>query len=94
MLANMQQADAWVNLVPGEEVIVTALPLYHIFSLTANCLVYMRGGGCNLLITNPRDIPLFIKTLKKHPFTAMTGVNTLFNALAHHPDIHSVDFHH
>ncbi len=92
MLANMQQAHAWVNLEPGKETVITALPLYHIFSLTANCLVYMRVGGCNVLITNPRDIPLFIKTLKKTPFTGITGVNTLFNALMGHPDFESIDF--
>ncbi|MBH37738.1 long-chain-fatty-acid--CoA ligase [bacterium] len=92
MLSNMQQAYAWVDLKEGCETVVTALPLYHIFSLTANCLVFMRVGGCNLLITNPRDIPLFIKTLKSTPFTAITGVNTLFNALMNHPDFSSIDF--
>tara|TARA_B100000131_G_scaffold320239_1_gene367858 strand:+ start:633 stop:2360 length:1728 start_codon:yes stop_codon:yes gene_type:complete len=92
MLSNMQQAYAWVDLKEGCETVVTALPLYHIFSLTANCLVFMRVGGCNLLITNPRDIPLFIKTLKNTPFTAITGVNTLFNALMNHADFSSIDF--
>jgi len=92
MLSNMQQAYAWVNLKEGSETVVTALPLYHIFSLTANCLVFMRVGGCNLLITNPRDIPLFIKTLKSTAFTAITGVNTLFNALMNHPKFTTIDF--
>ena len=92
MLSNMQQAYTWVDLKEGCETVVTALPLYHIFSLTANCLVFMRVGGCNLLITNPRDIPLFIKTLKNTPFTAITGVNTLFNALMNHADFSSIDF--
>ena len=63
------------------EVIITALPLYHIFSLTANCLVFMKIGGHNILITNPRDFPGFIKELKRVPWTGITGVNTLFNAL-------------
>ena len=92
MLSNMQQAYAWVDLKEGCETVVTALPLYHIFSLTANCLVFMRVGGCNLLITNPRDIPLFIKTLKNTDFTAITGVNTLFNALMNHPKFTTIDF--
>lgn len=92
MLSNMEQADAWTSFRQGEEIIVTALPLYHIFALTANCLVMMRNGGCNLLITNPRDIPLFIKTLRKQRFTSITGVNTLFNALMNHPDFHKIDF--
>jgi acyl-CoA synthetase (AMP-forming)/AMP-acid ligase II len=59
---------------------VTALPLYHIFALTMNCLLFIELGGQNLLITNPRDIPGLVKELAKYPFTAMTGVNTLFNA--------------
>ena len=92
LLANMQQAYAWTNLDEGNETVVTALPLYHIFALTANCLIFMRIGGCNLLITNPRDIPTFIKTLKNTPFTAITGVNTLFNALMNHKDFGSIDF--
>ncbi|RAP28492.1 long-chain-fatty-acid--CoA ligase [Candidatus Marinamargulisbacteria bacterium SCGC AG-343-D04] len=92
MLANMQQADAWTSFEPGKETIVTALPLYHIFALTANGLIMMRNGGCNLLITNPRDIPLFIKTLMKQKFTAITGVNTLFNALMNHPSFSKIDF--
>ncbi|MGB7542812.1 MAG: AMP-binding protein, partial [Burkholderiales bacterium] len=74
------------------QVIITALPLYHIFSLTANCLLMMRMGGCNVLITNPRDIPGLVKELAKHRFTMFTGVNTLFNALLHHPDFSKLDF--
>src|SRR5690606_18256208 len=62
------------------------------FSLTANCLTFMKIGGQNVLITNPRDIPGFIKELKKRRFTAFTAVNTLFNALLNHPDFASVDF--
>ena len=74
------------------QVIITALPLYHIFSLTANCLKMMRLGGCNVLITNPRDIPGFVKELGKHRFTMITGVNTLFNALLNNADFARVDF--
>ena len=73
-------------------VIITALPLYHIFSLTVNCLVIMKVGGENVLITNPRDIPGFVKELAKHKYTMITGVNTLFNALLNHPDFAKLDF--
>ncbi len=94
MVANMQQAAAWVgtNIKQGEEKIVTALPLYHIFALTANCLVFMKFGASNLLITNPRDMPGFVKELKGSGFTAITGVNTLFNGLLHTPGFDQVDF--
>lgn len=94
IIANLQQAHAWIKpfLKEGEEVIVTALPLYHIFSLTANCLTFFKVGATNLLITNPRDIPGFVKELQKYPFTAITGVNTLFNALLNHPDFAKLDF--
>jgi long-chain acyl-CoA synthetase len=94
VVANMEQASAWMapKFVEGEEVVITPLPLYHIFSLTVNCLLFMRWGGRNILITNPRDIPAVIKTLKGSGFTVMTGVNTLFNALLNHPDIGTVDF--
>ncbi|MEA5445762.1 AMP-binding protein [Gammaproteobacteria bacterium AB-CW1] len=94
MVANMQQAAAWLSneIEEGREIIVTALPLYHIFSLTANCMVFMRVGGKNLLITNPRDVPAFIKSIRKSGFTAITGVNTLFNALMNHPEFESIDF--
>ncbi|HEX9180282.1 MAG TPA: long-chain-fatty-acid--CoA ligase [Burkholderiales bacterium] len=92
IIANLQQVSVWIgaHLKEGEETIVTALPLYHIFSLTVNCLVFTKWGANNLLITNPRDIPNFIKELKKTPFSVITGVNTLFNALLHHPDIGAV----
>jgi long-chain acyl-CoA synthetase len=73
-------------------VIITALPLYHIFSLTVNCLNMMTVGGENILITNPRDIPGFVKELAKHRFTMISGVNTLFNALLNHPDFAKLDF--
>jgi long-chain acyl-CoA synthetase len=94
MVANALQLAAWVGdlFVRGEEKIITALPLYHIFSLTVNALFMMYFGGENILITNPRDIPGFIKTLRKHRWSAITGVNTLFNALLHHPDFGSLDF--
>ena len=95
VVANMLQASAWVKpaLKEGErEIIVTPLPLYHIFSLTANCLVFMSIGGENILIPNPRDIPGFVKEMGKYRFTAITGVNTLFNALLNNPDFAKLDF--
>ena len=96
MVANMQQAAAWIgtNVKYGEEIIITALPLYHIFALTANGLVFMKFGGLNYLITNPRDMPAFVKELKKVPFTAITGVNTLFNGLLNTPGFDQIDFSH
>jgi long-chain acyl-CoA synthetase len=95
IVANLLQAEAWLAPFvgePGSHVVITALPLYHIFSLTANCLTFLKLGGCNVLITNPRDIPGFIKELSKHRFTLITGVNTLFNALLNHPDFAKLDF--
>ncbi|HAG74029.1 MULTISPECIES: long-chain-fatty-acid--CoA ligase [unclassified Thauera] len=94
IIANMQQAHAWIRPVvrEGQEIIITALPLYHIFSLTANCLTFFKVGATNILITNPRDIPGFVKELAKHRFTAITGVNTLFNALLNNPDFAKLDF--
>ncbi|MGV8922753.1 MAG: AMP-binding protein [Thermomonas sp.] len=96
MVANMQQAAAWVggNIRMGEELIITALPLYHIFALTANCLVFIKFGARNHLITNPRDMPGFVKELKSVPFSAITGVNTLFNGLLNTPGFEQVDFSH
>jgi long-chain acyl-CoA synthetase len=75
-----------------DEIIVTALPLYHIFALTANCLTFFKIGATNLLITNPRDIPGFVKEIGKYPFTTITGVNTLFNAMLNNPDFARIDF--
>ena len=94
LVANMQQASAWIgtNAKPGQEIIITALPLYHIFALTANGLVFMKFGGLNHLITNPRDMPGFVKELKSVKFTAITGVNTLFNGLLNTPGFDTVDF--
>ena len=96
IIANLQQSHAWLKpvLEEGREIIITALPLYHIFALTANCLVFLKIGATNVLITNPRDIPAFVKELAKHRFTVITGVNTLFNALLNHPDFARLDFSH
>ncbi len=95
IIANLLQARAWVKpflKASHQEVIITPLPLYHIFSLTANCLAFMTFGAENVLITNPRDIPGFIKEMAKHRFTAITGVNTLFNALVNKPEFAKLDF--
>jgi long-chain acyl-CoA synthetase len=94
VLANLLQAHAWVQpfVTEGEETIITALPLYHIFALTANCLTFLMLGATNILITNPRDIPAFVKDLAKHPFSVITGVNTLFNALLNNQDFLKLDF--
>ena len=96
MVANMQQASAWIKNDIGcnKGIIITALPLYHIFSLTANCLTFMRFGWCNYLITNPRDINGFVKELKAVNFNVLTGVNTLFNGLLNHPDFKTIDWSH
>jgi len=94
MVANLEQAKAAIKplLEEGNELIVTALPLYHIFALTANCLTFITLGGTNLLITNPRDMPAFVKELAKYPFTAITGVNTLFNGLLNTPGFKDLNF--
>ncbi len=94
MVANMQQASAWFDeiLEEGKETIITALPLYHIFSLTANCLTFMKYGSLVYLITNPRDMKNFVKELKGVKFTVITGVNTLFNGLLNTPGFKDVDF--
>jgi len=94
MVANMLQARAWIKnfISDGKEIIITPLPLYHIFSLTANCFVFGSIGALNILITNPRDIPGFVKELKKWKFTAFTGVNTLFNGLLNNDEFRKLDF--
>jgi long-chain acyl-CoA synthetase len=94
MIANMLQVRAWLGhtCTPGQEIIVTALPLYHIFALTANCLVFMQVGGRNLLILNPRDMKGFVKELKPWKFTVLTGVNTLFNGLLNTEGFDKLDF--
>ena len=94
MVSNMEQIYAWMKpkLVDREEIVITALPLYHIFALTVNCLAMMKLGARNILITNPRDMKAFIKELKKYPFTIFTGVNTLYNGLMNQEDFKSLDF--
>lgn len=94
ILANVEQAKAgYLPLLKvGRELIVTALPLYHIFALTVNFMLFIEIGGRNLLITNPRDIKGLVKELSRYSFTAMTGVNTLFNALLHNEDFKELDF--
>jgi long-chain acyl-CoA synthetase len=94
IVSNLQQTSAWwgVNFTEGSETIITALPLYHIFALTGNCLVFIKIGGHNILITNPRDMPGFVAELAKHKFTAITGVNTLFNGLLNTPGFAQLDF--
>jgi long-chain acyl-CoA synthetase len=96
MVANMLQAGVWFSarIKPGEEIIITALPLYHIFALTCNCFIFLRFGGQSILITNPRDMPGFVKELSSVKFTALTGVNTLFNGLLHTPGFDKIDFSH
>lgn len=94
MLANILQASAWIHpmSVGHTDIVITALPLYHIFSLTANCLTFLKAGAKNILITNPRDISGFIKEIKHTGFTAITGVNTLFNAMLNHPKFETINF--
>jgi len=94
IIANLLQAGAWVKPFLGNKrhVVITPLPLYHIFSLTANCLIFMTLGAENVLITNPRDIPGLVKEMSKHSFTAITGVNTLFNALLNNAEFQKLDF--
>jgi long-chain acyl-CoA synthetase len=94
LVANLTQIVAWIgkDLAEGAEAVVTPLPLYHVFSLTANLLTFVSLGGHNLLVTDPRDIAGLIALLKQGKFTAITGVNTLFNALINAPEFASVDF--
>jgi len=94
MVANVLQASAWFSERKGEggDVVITALPLYHIFSLTANCLTFLKLGGSNVLITNPRDLPALLAELARHPFTFFSGVNTLFNGLLNTPGFDKLDF--
>lgn len=94
MVANVEQASVWIKskIKLKQEIIITALPLYHIFSLLANCLIYFGYGALNVLITNPRDMSSFIKDLKKFKFTAITGVNTLYNALVNNSEFSRLDF--
>lgn len=94
LVANIMQAHAWFRPImdAGHEIIITALPLYHIFSLTANCLFFTEAGNLNVLITNPRDVPQMISEMKKFQFSTITGVNTLFNSLLKHPEFEKLDF--
>lgn len=94
IVANLEQVAAWFanDAEPGKEIIITALPLYHVFALTCNCLCYMKFGGLNVLISDPRDMGGFIKEMGRWPFTAITGVNTLFNGLLAHPEFANLDF--
>jgi long-chain acyl-CoA synthetase len=95
MVSNLLQACAWLGTkisIGGGDIAIASLPLYHIFSLTANCLAFMRLGACNVLVTNPRDFPGFVQELGRHRFTFFSGVNTLFNALLHTPGFSSIDF--
>jgi long-chain acyl-CoA synthetase len=94
MAANVAQVRAWIGdtLKEGEETVVTPLPLYHVFALTANLLVFLRLGGRNVLVANPRDLPAFLKVLKSTRFSAITGVNTLYNALLEQPAFARLDF--
>ena len=95
IIANMCQARAWLSpaINIGNEIIISPLPLYHIFSLTVS-MIFISVGGTNVLITNPRDMPGFVKELKKWKFTVLPGVNTLFNGLLNNPDFKNVDFSH
>lgn len=94
VVSNVLQASGAYSpaLDDGAEFVVTALPLYHIFALTVNCLLFLHKGSKNLLITNPRDIPAFVAEMKKYPFTVLTGVNTLFNALVNNEEFTQLDF--
>lgn len=94
LCANVQQVEAWIDnlFTEGKETIITALPLYHIFALTANCIVFYRYGTKNVLVTNPRDMKAFCKDLTKNPFSVITGVNTLFNGLLNQESFRKLDF--
>jgi long-chain acyl-CoA synthetase len=96
MVANLRQMHAWIGglVEEGQEVVITALPLYHVFSLVCNCLLFSSVGGMNVLITNPRDIPAFVKELSQLKFSIITGVNTLYNALVQDPGFAQLDFSH
>ncbi len=101
LVANVLQMEAWVapalndtsrGPVPEQFVYVCALPLYHVFALVVNCLFGIRQGTLNVLITNPRDIPGFVKEIAKYKFNVIPGVNTLYNALAENPEFRKLDF--
>ena len=94
ILANIEQLNAWVGpiVIPGKESIITALPLYHIFSFTVNLMYFYSIGSNNILVTNPRDLKSFVNTLKKNKFTVITGVNTLFNLLLTSSSFKKINF--
>ena len=94
MIGNLMQVQAWLKptIANGEEVFVSALPLYHVFALQANCFAPLMIGATSLLIANPRDLAAFAKTLMTTPFTIITGVNTLFNAMLNDKAFEQVDF--
>jgi long-chain acyl-CoA synthetase len=94
MVANLEQVSTILETVidPGKELVVTALPLYHIFALQGNCLTFVKFGCPSLLITNPRDMQGFVKEMASYPFTVLTGVNTLFNGLLNTPGFKELDF--
>jgi len=97
--ANLLQASAWIEpflpqAAAQPQYLITPIPLYHIFALTANCMLFLRLGWTNVLITNPRDFPAFIAELRRYPFAFLSGVNTLFNALLNNPAFARVDFSH
>lgn len=95
VVSNLIQVRTWMfhgGMEEGKEIFITALPLYHIFALTCNALMTVSTGSRNILITNPRDMPAFVKELGKHQFTVITGVNTLFNGLLNNPDFQKLDF--
>lgn len=96
LLANLMQVDGWIRnrVKAGEEVVLTALPLYHIFALTANCMLSIKIGARNVLIPDPRDLPKLVKTIEKVNMTVLTGVNTLFNALLNNEEFRKLDFSH
>ena len=94
LLSNVQQVSNWIepHIKPGQEIIITALPLFHIFSFTVNCLTFLKIGAENVLIANPRDLHSFIDVLKKKKFTVITAVNTLFNLLMTSKKFKNLDF--
>jgi long-chain acyl-CoA synthetase len=94
LIANVRQINTWFASVthPGHDIVITALPLYHVYALTCNCLAYTDLGGLNVLIADPRDVRGLVRELRRWKFTAITGVNTLYQHLASHPGIRHVDF--
>ncbi len=94
LIANILQYEAFAkhHIHYGNETVITAIPMYHIFALMANTLAYFAFGAKNVLVTNPRDMPSFVEIWKNTPATLFTGVNTLFNGLLHTPGFDQVDF--